>query len=189
MPRCAGAAALLVPAAVGVGVLLPTQGGVNVALGNHLGSGLLSGCVNLVVGLGVVLALRVAELARQRRPPTAVLQYVTHRHADGSTHQTPVKAGLLVGVGAMGAVIVLSTVLLIANLGFSLFFVTNVSASMVTSVVVDHTGFMGTTQKRVGLWSAVGLAMTVAGALLFTSSGYTSAPMPALTPLAIGPGA
>ena len=70
--------------------------------------------------------------------------------------------------------------LLLPQLGFALFFVTNVSASMITSVIVDHTGFMGTPQKRVGRWSGAGLAMTVTGALLFSSSGlrYVARPPP-----------
>ena len=49
--------------------------------------------------------------------------------------------------------------LLLPQLGFALFFVTNVSASMITSVIVDHTGFMGTPQKRVGRWSGAGIVI------------------------------
>jgi uncharacterized membrane protein YdcZ (DUF606 family) len=40
--------------------------------------------------------------------------------------------------GCIGGVVVASTVLLIAELGFSLFFVVAVSSSMVTSVLLDY---------------------------------------------------
>jgi uncharacterized membrane protein YdcZ (DUF606 family) len=178
--------------------MLPTQGGVNVSLGSHLGSGLLSASVNLSVGLVLVLALRVLELLRSNRPVRAVLRYAPPAIRVQPDPESPVNDvslprpslswAVLAGPGVIGAVVVLSTILLIAQLGFAIFFVTNVSSSMVTSVLVDHTGFLGTLQKRIGVWSAVGVALTVVGAVLYTSAGYSAASNPALTPLAVLPG-
>ena len=82
-----GTTLLLVAASVCVGMVFPTQGGLNVTLGTHLGSQLLSGTINLVVASLAVALLRAAELLRQRRPLSAMFKYVVQSDDVGTTNE------------------------------------------------------------------------------------------------------
>ena len=135
--------------AIVAGVLNTVQSGANVTLNKTLGQpvavALIVALTNMVVYLlaGTVLGLSWPGVAR--------------------IGQVPWWAWL---GGAMGAVYVLSVIFLADRLGAAVFTGLTVTAAIVTSVLLDHFGWVGFQQHVAGLWRIVGCLLMVGGLAL-----------------------
>ena len=65
--------------------------------------------------------------------------------------------------GALGAVYVLSVIYFAEKLGAATFTGLSVAAALITSVILDHFGWVGFQQHTAGLWRILGCALMVGG--------------------------
>ncbi|MBE7249641.1 MAG: DMT family transporter [Actinomycetospora chiangmaiensis] len=70
--------------------------------------------------------------------------------------------------GAMGAAYVLAMIILAERLGAALFTGITVTAAIVTSVVLDHYGWLGFAQHSAGPWRILGGLMMIGGVALIS---------------------
>ena len=68
--------------------------------------------------------------------------------------------------GALGAVYVLTAILFADRLGAAVFTGLTVTAGILTSIVLDHFGWVGFQQHTAGLWRIAGGAIMIGGLLL-----------------------
>lgn len=70
--------------------------------------------------------------------------------------------------GAMGAAYVLAMIILAERLGAALFTGITVTAAIVTSVALDHYGWLGFAQHSAGPWRILGGVMMIGGVALIS---------------------
>lgn len=132
-----------------VGLLLPLQAGVNAQLRTAVGDPLAAALVSFLVGSAgialVMLALRVPL------PLVAAWQRSEWTQWTG---------------GLLGACYVVLAVVLAPRLGAGTLTAAVVAGQMLTSVVLDHYGWVGFTQQPLSTTRLAGAALVVAGVLL-----------------------
>jgi bacterial/archaeal transporter family-2 protein len=132
--------------AVAAGSLIPIQAGVNASLRTWLDHPLLAAVTNFLVGLTVLVS--VAVLTRVPLP------------AGQQIARTP--WWCWVG-GSMGAVLVLSGVMLSHRLGAATFVGCIILGQLVASVLLDHFALVGFPQHSLSVGRVVGVLLLVAG--------------------------
>ena len=115
------------------------------ALNSAAWSGFVSYLVGLVCMVGLVLAVRDPV------PPTSVAWRITWWAWSG---------------GLFGAVFIASAILLVPRLGAAAFIALLVAGQMVTSVLLDHFGWLGLAQRPVDLPRLAGILLLVGGVVL-----------------------
>jgi transporter family-2 protein len=70
--------------------------------------------------------------------------------------------------GAMGGAYVLAMIVLADRLGAALFTGVTVTAAIVTSLLLDHYGWLGFTQHAAGPWRILGGALMIGGVALIS---------------------
>lgn len=148
--------------ALSVGMLLPMQPAINKQLRDHVGSPWLASLVSFSVGT-VALA-------------TAVLLFVVLR--GGLPQLADVKAApwwAWVG-GLIGAVFVTASIVLVPKLGVVLLVGAVLCGQLVSSVAIDHFGWVGMEQQRVNPGRVAGVALLLAGVLMIQLSTERRAP-------------
>jgi transporter family-2 protein len=141
-------AILLLTAVLG-GVVLAVQVGVNVQLRNSLGDPITSTLLSFVVGTAG-LAL-YAWIARAQWPSGSSLGQVPAWQWAG---------------GLLGAVYVVSTILVGPPLGAATLLSLVVAGQMIAAMVLDHYGWLGFTQHSMNLWRVAGAGLLIVGTVL-----------------------
>lgn len=129
------------------GVLNTMQSGTNSTLGKTVAPGwavAFVGCATMLTGVAVALATRAPF-------PRAGLHHVPWWAYVG---------------GCLGAVFVLSTLLVAKQLGAGAFLATTVTAGIVTSLTMDHFALLGFQQHSASMPRLAGAALMVAGLAL-----------------------
>ena len=140
---------LFVLLAVAAGSLFPVQAGVNASLRLSLGHPILAAVTNFFVGLSLLVSY---ALVTEVKLP-AVSQIV----------KAPWWCWL---GGSMGALLVLSGIVLSYRLGATTFAACLILGQLVASVVVDHFGWVGFQQHSINFQRVAGLVLLAAGVLL-----------------------
>ena len=125
------------------------QVGVNVQLRNSLGDPITSTLASFVVGSAGLLAYALVTRAPW---PTA-----------SSFSQVP--AWQWTG-GLLGAVYVVSTILVGPRLGAATLLSLVVAGQMIAAILLDHHGLLGFAQHAVNLWRVLGALLLIAGTVL-----------------------
>lgn len=133
------------------GVLNTVQAGANTTLNKVLGQPVL-------VALTVSVANALVYLAAA---PFLGLGWP----GSGRVSQVPWWAWL---GGVMGGAYVLAVILLAGRLGAAVFTGLTVTAGLITSVLLDHYGWVGFTQHPAGLWRILGCGLMIAGVALIS---------------------
>lgn len=140
---------LLVLVAIGVGLLLPLQVGVNAQLRDSLGDPIGAALVSFLVGTAGLFLLLLAL-----RAPLPLAE------TWGRTPWTYWSGGLL------GAAYVAMAIILAPRLGAGTLTAAVVAGQMLTSIVLDHYGWVGFPQQSVSLERLLGAALVIAGVVL-----------------------
>ena len=141
--------AIFIFTAVLAGAVLAVQVGVNVQLRNSLGDPITSTLVSFVVG---TIGLAVYALATRAPWPTM-------------SSLCDVPAWQWTG-GLLGAVYVVSTILVGPRLGAATLLSLVVAGQMIAAMVLDHHGWLGFAQHAVNLWRVTGALLLIAGTVL-----------------------
>lgn len=131
------------------GALLPVQAGVNLQLRMVLGHPLAATLVSFVVG-SVGLAALVGVL-RVPVPIGAAWARSEWWHWVG---------------GLLGAVYIVATIVVAPRLGAATLVAALVAGQMVTSIALDHFGWVGFSVHPIDPWRLVGAALIVGGVVL-----------------------
>jgi len=131
------------------GAVLAVQVGVNVQLRNSLGDPITSTFTSFVVG--AVGLLVYAIVTRAQWPGTSSLSQVPTWQWAG---------------GLLGAVYVVSTIMVGPRLGAATLLSLVVAGQMIAAMVLDHHGWLGFAQHAVNLWRIVGALLLIAGTVL-----------------------
>ncbi len=131
------------------GALLPVQAGVNLQLRIVLGHPLTATLVSFVVG-SVGLAALVGVL-RVPMPIGAAWARSEWWHWTG---------------GLLGAVYIVATIVVAPRLGAATLVAALVAGQMVTSLALDHFGWVGFTVHPIDPWRFLGAALIVGGVVL-----------------------
>ncbi|MNQ74625.1 hypothetical protein D3C85_893890 [compost metagenome] len=144
-------AALLMPLSIAVlaGAAVPFQAGSNAALGRALGHPLWATVTSLAVSLLLVLPVLLAM-----RPSLP---------AFGNAVQGP--WWLWFG-GIAGVIYITAALMLTPRLGAASFIVCVIAGQMLSSLLIDHFGLMGFTEKPANIGRIAGVLLMVAGILL-----------------------
>lgn len=150
----------IIPAGLALlaGVILPFQAASNAAVGRALGHPLWGALTSLLVSTAVVVA-------------ALLVLRVSAPHL-GKAVQGP--WWLWVG-GVLGALYVAAAAALTPKLGAAGFLLLVVAGQIITSVVVDHFGLMGLTEKPVNLARVLGVLLIIGGVLLVQGGGASAA--------------
>lgn len=140
---------LLVLVAIGVGLLLPLQVGVNAQLRNALGDPIGAALLSFLVGTAALLLLLLAV-----RAPLPIVD------AWSRTPWTYWSGGIL------GAAYVAMAIVLAPRLGAGTLTAAVVAGQMLTSVVLDHYGWVGFPQHSISIERVLGAALVIAGVVL-----------------------
>ncbi len=140
---------LFILAAIVGGAVLSVQVGVNVELRNSLGDPITSTFVSFVVG--TIGLLVYALIARAPWPTAASLGSVPVWQWSG---------------GLLGAVYVVSTILVGPRLGAATLLSLVVAGQMIAAIVLDHHGWLGFAQHAANIWRILGALMLIAGTVL-----------------------
>jgi bacterial/archaeal transporter family-2 protein len=140
---------LLLLLALGAGVLLPVQAGVNAQLRSGLGSPLAAALVSFVVGTA-----GLATIAVVLRTPLPI------RSAWAATPWWQWTGGLL------GAVYVVAAIVLAPRLGAATLVAAVVAGQMMTSLVLDQYGLVGFPVHPISLLRLLGAALVIGGVIL-----------------------
>jgi transporter family-2 protein len=140
---------LLLLLALGAGVLLPVQAGVNAQLRSSLGSPLVAALVSFVIG-----TVGLAALVVLLRIPLPL------RSAWGATSWWQWSGGLL------GAVYVVATIVLAPRLGAATLVAAVVAGQMVASVLLDQYGLVGFPVHPLSALRLVGAGLVIGGVIL-----------------------
>lgn len=141
--------AILILTAVLAGAVLAVQVGVNVQLRNSLGDPITSTLVSFVVG-----SIGLAVYAVVTRAPWPSMP---------SLSQAPVWQWT---GGLLGAVYVVSTILVGPRLGAATLLSLVVAGQMIAAMVLDHHGWLGFAQHAVNVSRVAGALLLVAGTVL-----------------------
>jgi transporter family-2 protein len=135
--------------AILIGIALPVQSGVNAQLRVSIGNPVLAALVSFIVGtialLGLNLALRVPL------PSGESIARVPPWHWVG---------------GLLGASYIYAAVILAPRLGAATLVAAIVAGQMVSSVILDHYGWVGYAQQPVTAGRLVGMVLVIGGVLL-----------------------
>jgi transporter family-2 protein len=131
------------------GIVLAVQVGVNVQLRNSLGDPITSTLMSFVVG---TLGLFVYALVARAQWPSA--------SSYGGVPTWQWTGGLL------GAVYVVSTIMVGPPLGAATLLSLVVAGQMIAAMVLDHFGWLGFAQHSVSLWRVMGAGLLIAGTVL-----------------------
>ena len=145
--------ALLIALAVGVGMILPLQSGINAELRRHTGHPLWAAVTNFGVGL-FVLSVVVAVMGI----PMPSLERMG---------QAPLWSYL---GGICGASLVLTAVIAAPKLGAALLVACLVAGQLGSSVVIDHFGWVGHSGRPISGGRSLGLLLLVVGVVLIERS-------------------
>ena len=137
---------LLILTVVAVGALIPLQAGINASLRGSLNSPLFAAITNFTVG-GLLLAA-YALASRTPAPSLAEAARAPWWNWVG---------------GSMGAILVLTGVLLSHRLGAATFIACIILGQLASSVLLDHFGVAGFAQHSVSGMRLLGLALLAAG--------------------------
>jgi transporter family-2 protein len=137
---------LLMPIAIGAGMLMVVQSACNSMLEKVLDRPVLVGVISLSVGVGVLLSIGI------------VLGQLTV--SEGQTARAPWWAWL---GGALGAIALLSQPLAAPKLGAGIYIGLFVTASTVLSVLFDHFGWMGFDEHPAGIGRIAGCILMILG--------------------------
>lgn len=132
------------------GALTPVQSGANGTLGKIFGNPYTPVLISL--GVSVVFAFVIALAARGLSLEDA-----------SRAHEAPWWAWL---GGICGAILVFSQPVAAPRLGAAVFIGIIVTASAISSMVIDHFGILGFAQHPIGIGRAIGAALMVAGVYL-----------------------
>ncbi|NIR31537.1 MAG: DMT family transporter [Gammaproteobacteria bacterium] len=140
---------LLVPIAILVGCLQPTQAGINATLARHYPHPLFAALTNtLVASLAVLAAMLVL---RVRAPDMRDLAAAPWWSWLG---------------GVLGGTSVVSAILLAPRLGAAPYVSALLVGTVAASLVLDHFGLIGFREHPVNAWRLLGGALVVTGMLL-----------------------
>jgi len=131
------------------GAVLAVQVGVNVQLRNSLGDPITSTFTSFVVG--AVGLLVYAIVTRAPWPNAASLSQVPTWQWAG---------------GLLGAVYVVSTILVGPRLGAATLLSLVVAGQMIAAMVLDHHGWLGFAQHAINVWRIAGALLLIAGTVL-----------------------
>jgi transporter family-2 protein len=137
---------LLILAVVAAGALIPLQAGINASLRGALNSPLFAAVTNFTVG-----GLLLASYALVSRSPLPAL-------ADAAKAPWWNWVG-----GSMGAMLVLTGVVLSHRLGAATFVACIILGQLASSVLLDHFGLAGFSQHSVNGMRIFGLVLLAAG--------------------------
>jgi bacterial/archaeal transporter family-2 protein len=135
--------------ALGAGVLLPVQAGVNAQLRSGLGSPVAAALVSFLVGTAGLAA--VALLLRTPLPLGRAWAATTPWQWSG---------------GLIGAVYVLAVIVLAPRLGAATLIAAVVAGQMITSLVLDQFGLVGFPVHSLTPVRLLGAALVIAGVIL-----------------------
>jgi transporter family-2 protein len=135
--------------AILAGILNTIQSGANATLSKSLGQPIMAALV--VTAANVAIYLLASPLLGLSWPGAERIA------------QTPWWAWI---GGTLGAVYVLTAILFADRLGAAVFTGLTVTAGIVTSIVLDHFGWVGFEQHSAGLWRIAGAAIMIGGLLL-----------------------
>ena len=140
---------LLYAFAVLAGTLNAVQSGANVTLTKTLGQPIVAALV--VSGVGTIVYLAAAPLLGLAFPTGDRIAAVPWWGWIG---------------GGLGGIYVLSTLLVAEKVGAAVFTGLTVTAAIVTSLVLDHFGWLGFSPHPAGLWRLLGGAAMIGGLAL-----------------------
>ena len=143
---------LLIALAVIAGLVLPVQAGLNARMARHIGHPIFATTISFMVG---TLALVAYSLAA--RLPTDQLKNYTQANW---SEWIP---------GALGALYVAATVILVPKLGAALTFALIITGQMVISVIIDHYGLVGIPIQPISWGRASGIILLILGVILIRS--------------------
>ncbi|MBY0111523.1 MAG: DMT family transporter [Phycisphaerales bacterium] len=157
--------ALLLLAAALAGAVLPIQAACNAKMGTHLQQPMQATVYSFLIGL--VALLLIALAMRQPAPaPAKLLGAPWWAHV----------------AGMLGAVYVVSSIILTPKLGVVALTGAVLAGQMVIAVILDHFGWLGLRQNPVTPLKGLGIAFLIAGVLLIRGS---AAPAPTDTPATV----
>ena len=139
--------------AVMAGILNTVQSGANATLGRSLESPMLLTAFAVVAGNLVVYLLAI---------PIAGLPWPSA----AKVAQVPWWAWI---GGLLGACYVLTVIFLAQKLGAAVFTGLSVTAAIITSVLLDHFGWVGFQQHTAGLWRLLGCVLMIGGLALVSA--------------------
>jgi len=139
----------LILCAILIGVALPVQSGINAQLRISIGHPLLAALISFVVGTIALLGLNVA--LRVPFPSGDTMGRVPLWHWVG---------------GFLGASYIYAAVILAPRLGAATLVAAIVAGQMVSSVILDHYGWVGYAQQPVTAGRFVGVILVIGGVLL-----------------------
>jgi bacterial/archaeal transporter family-2 protein len=142
---------LIALVAVAAGVLNTVQAGANASLNKALGQPILAALV--VAGTNILVYLLAVPFLGIGWPSGA--------------RWTGVPWWAWLG-GAMGAAYVLAMIILAERLGAALFTGITVTAAIVTSMALDHYGWLGFAQHSAGPWRILGGVLMIGGVALIS---------------------
>jgi bacterial/archaeal transporter family-2 protein len=140
---------LLVLLALGLGVLLPVQAGINAQLRTAIGAPLAAALVSFLVGTAALGA--GALLARTPVPVTAAWAHSPWWYWVG---------------GLIGAVYVAGAIVLAPRLGAATLVAAVVAGQMLTSLVLDQFGWVGFPVHEISAMRLLGAALIIGGVVL-----------------------
>jgi transporter family-2 protein len=140
---------LLILCAILIGVALPVQSGINAQLRVSIGNPLLAALVSFVVGTIALLGLNIA--LRAPLPSGETLGRIPIWHWVG---------------GLLGASYIYAAVILAPRLGAATLVAAIVAGQMVSSVILDHYGWVGYAPQPVTAGRFVGVLLVIGGVLL-----------------------
>jgi len=135
--------------ALAAGACLPTQAGINTQLNLWTRSPILAAAISF--GVGTTVLVLYALLARIPVPAAE----------DLSRNPWWIWTG-----GILGAFFVASTVILAPRLGAAAMVAAIIAGQMITSLVLDHCGWLGYAPQPVTIWRILGVGLIVCGVLL-----------------------
>jgi bacterial/archaeal transporter family-2 protein len=135
--------------AVAAGLMMPTQAAINNKLAGYVESPILSAFISFAVG---TIALFFYILAAGI--PLGNL---------ASAKNAPLVAWL---GGILGAFFVASTVVLVPRLGVALTFSLIIAGQMLVTLIIDHFGFLGVSEKPINLMRVLGATLITIGVVL-----------------------
>ena len=147
--HCVSSSMILVLLAVLVGLILPVQAGVNAQLRLTVGHPLNAAFVSFAVGT-LALALFLV-LARVPLPNARTVALAPGWHWIG---------------GGLGAVYIAAAIVLAPRLGAATLIASVVTGQMLSSLVLDHFGWVGFAQQPLTLARFAGAILVVAGVAL-----------------------
>jgi bacterial/archaeal transporter family-2 protein len=139
----------LILCAILIGIALPVQSGINAQLRVSIGSPLLAALVSFVVGTIALLGLNIA--LRVPLPTGDTMGRIPLWHWVG---------------GLLGASYIYAAVVLAPRLGAATLVAAIVAGQMVSSVILDHYGWVGYAQQPVTAGRFVGVILVIGGVLL-----------------------